>query len=277
MPNADVSDAPPARIALVVEYDGSAFSGWQKQSSPDLPTVQGRLEAALSRVADHPVHTICAGRTDAGVHATCQVCHFDARLDRGCKAWIQGVNSQLPRSVRVLEAVAVGENFHARFSATARRYHYVLECRESVSAILAGRVSPCRFELDLAAMQEAAGHLLGEQDFSAFRAAGCQSRSPSRNVHHARLSRQGRFVVFDIQANAFLQHMVRNLMGSLLTIGRGQQPSAWMAELLAGRDRRLASATADPDGLYLVAVDYPDADGLGAGLRLPPFLHDRAD
>ena len=228
--NTVVNQEPVRRIALGLEYDGSSFSGFQKQSSPVLPTVQGSLEAAVSRVANTPVTTTCAGRTDAGVHATGQVVHFDTPVDRGKKAWTEGVNSMLPSSVRVVWAQEVGDEFHARFSATARRYHYVILQRDTASAILAGKVTHWRGDLDVAAMNEAAQMLPGEQDFSSFRAAGCQSKTPNRNVHHARVVQQGAYIVLDIEANAFLQHMVRNITGTLLDIGQRKYPVDWMQE-----------------------------------------------
>lgn len=262
----------PVRIALAVEYDGSAFSGWQKQSSPELPTVQGHLEAALSKVADHAVSVICAGRTDSGVHAVCQVLHFECRLDRGVKAWVRGVNSLLPATIRVLWARPVNPDFHARFSARSRCYQYIFYRRQVDSAILQGRVTHLRQQLDLEAMRKASSFLPGEQDFSAFRAAGCQSRSPFRHIDHAVWQEQGPFLVFEIQANAFLQHMVRNIVGSLLEVGLGNRSPGWFAELIAKRDRTLAAATAPPDGLYLVAVDYGPEQGL-ATTRFPvPIL-----
>ncbi len=269
----DDSLSPPetGRTALAVEYDGSAFSGWQKQSSPDLPTVQGALETALSQIADCPISTHCAGRTDAGVHASCQVVHFDSPVERGDKAWTQGVNSLLPASVRVLWSRSVRPDFHARFSARHRRYFYVLFRRRFASAILAGKVTHWRSELDVAALNAAAAYLPGEQDFSAFRAAGCQSRSPFRNIHHARWFEQGDFLVFDVQANAFLQHMVRNLVGSMLEVGQGNRQPAWIGELIAAADRRQSGIAAPSDGLYLAGVAYPQSE-LPPTLWLPPML-----
>lgn len=262
----------PAHIALAVEYDGSAFSGWQKQSSPELPTVQGKLESALSRVADQTIAVTCAGRTDAGVHASCQIVHFDSAIDRGEKAWVRGVNSLLPAEVRVLWAKRVDSEFHARFSATARRYQYIFYRRRSASAILQGKVTHLRRELDVAALNKASTYLLGEQDFSVFRAAGCQSRSPFRHIDAAAWSEQGAFLVFEIQANAFLQHMVRNIVGSLMEVGSGDREPEWIQQLIASKDRTVAAATAPPDGLYLAGVQYPDNWKLPATTSPVPIL-----
>jgi tRNA pseudouridine38-40 synthase len=263
---------PLQRIALAVEYDGSAYSGWQKQLAPELDTVQQKLEQALSQVADSNLTVSCAGRTDAGVHASCQVVHFDCQIDRGVKAWTVGVNSLLPESIRVLWAQPVMADFHARFSATARRYNYVLYPRQIASAILARRVTPIRQQLDLEAMNQAAAFLIGEQDFSAFRAAGCQSKTPFRKVMHASIESRGSFIVLDIKANAFLQHMVRNIVGVLLDIGSGKHDPNWLRQLLDSADRTQASATASPAGLYLIGVDYADKFGLPISCHLPPFL-----
>lgn len=272
MPTSDQSAPAKHRIVLGVEYDGTAYSGWQKQKSPQQETVQQYIEAALSRVADRAVVVSCAGRTDAGVHATCQVVHFDAGIDRGEKAWTQGVNSLLPRSIRVVWARSQESDFHARFSALSRRYLYLMYRRDTQSAMLHGRATHTRRALDDGAMHAAAQHFLGEQDFSSFRAAGCQSKTAMRNVMHANVYRQGGFLIFDVKANAFLQHMVRNMMGSLLQVGRGEKDPAWIAELLSLQDRTRAAATALPDGLYLVGVEYPPSCGLPSELALPDLL-----
>ena len=261
-----------SRIALGIEYDGRDFSGWQKQAAPELPTVQGALESALANVADHPVSLVCAGRTDTGVHATGQVVHFDCAIDRGAKAWIRGSNSQLPYSVRVTWAQTVSNEFHARFSAMSRRYLYVLYVNPVASAIAAGQITHVTSPLNVAAMHEAAQFLLGEQDFSAFQAAGCQSSTPFRNVHWLKVQQHREFIVVDIQANAFLQHMVRNIVGMLLEVGQGRQSPAWAQELLQQRDRTLGAMTAPADGLYLVDVRYPEKFTLPTRPTGPLFL-----
>lgn len=263
------------RIALALEYDGSDFSGWQRQLSPEIPTVQQALESALSQVADTEIKTICAGRTDSGVHATCQVVHFDSPVERNEKAWTRGVNSLLPESVRVIWSKSVGEEFHARFSATARRYVYLMLCSRAGSAIHAGKLTTVHHQLNLPAMQKAADHLVGEQDFTSFRAAGCQSKTPFREVLSARMTSRGEIVYLDIQANAFLQHMVRNIVGALLAVGRGEQAPEWIGELLAARDRTRAGIAAPPDGLYLMQVDYPATFALPQTSRMPLLIGDQ--
>jgi tRNA pseudouridine38-40 synthase len=270
--NPDNSQQHENRIALKVEYDGANYCGWQRQLSPSIPTVQQQVESALGRVADHSVAVVCAGRTDSGVHATSQVVHFDCAIDRGRKAWVSGCNSLLPESIRIIDARVVGRSFHARFSATARRYNYVIQRRETAPAILSRRVLHVWQKLDVERMNVAAQALLGEQDFSAFRAAGCQSKSPFRNVSAVRVFSLGSFVVIDIQANAFVQHMVRNIVGALLVVGRGSKPADWIAQLLATRDRTQAAATAKPDGLYLAGVSYPEVFALSSSYTPPGFI-----
>ncbi len=242
------------RIALGIEYDGGAFSGFQYQSHA--PSVQGTLQEALSRVAAAPITLTAAGRTDAGVHATHQVVAFDAPVERPMDAWIRGTNALTPRAVAVLWAREVEDDFHPRFQATARRYMYLFYDASAASPLLTGRVTFSRRLLD-ERMHSAAQVLLGEQDFSAFRAAGCQSSTPMRCVHRLSVQRAADFVLIDITANAFLLHMVRNIAGSLLVVGEGRQGPEWIASLLAGRDRTAAAPTAAPDGLYLVDVRYP--------------------
>ncbi len=243
------------RIALGIEYDGSQYFGWQRQR--EVTCVQEVLERALTKVANQPIEVTCAGRTDAGVHATGQVVHFDCDANRAMPAWTMGVNSNLPDNIAVRWATHVSEEFSARFSATGRRYRYIIANGRYRPAILGRGLSHYHQRLNETWMHEAAQALLGEHDFSAFRAAQCQSHSPNRCVTHINIQRFGDFVVVDIAANAFLHHMVRNIVGTLLEVGKGAQPLHWPAELLASRDRTLAAATAKAEGLYLVQVDYP--------------------
>jgi tRNA pseudouridine38-40 synthase len=257
------------RIALGVEYDGSGFCGWQFQSHGR--SVQGELERALSSVADHQVKLTAAGRTDAGVHALMQVAHFDTAAQRSERSWVLGVNSNCPPDLSVLWVREVPEQFHARHSAVARRYLYRIADRPIRPALDRLRVCWCRKRLDERAMHDAAQVLQGEHDFSAFRAAECQSRSPVRRVIGVNVQRVGGVVVMTIEANAFLHHMVRNVAGALLAVGTGERDHAWMAELLESRDRTRAGVTAPPQGLYFAAPSYPAAFGLPAGTdALPP-------
>jgi tRNA pseudouridine38-40 synthase len=249
---------PGTRVACRVEYQGNAFHGWQAQVSHGHATVQETVEAALSAIGNTSIRIACAGRTDAGVHGFAQIIHFDDPVGRSPKAWVVGGNSQLPASVRLHWAVPVDTTFHARFSALWRRYRYIVSNTSIKSAHLAGLVTPCRRPLCADTMAQAAVVLLGEQDFSAFRAASCQSSTPFRCVTAIEVWRQGDFVVIDITANAFLHHMVRNIAGSLLVVGAGERSPAWFADVLASKDRTLAAETAPPDGLYLVEVGYPD-------------------
>ena len=248
------------RVALGVEYDGAAFRGWQTQ--PGGGAVQDALETALAVIAGQQVATVAAGRTDAAVHATGQVVHFDAPVDRPLSAWVRGVNSHLPAGVAVIWAHPVADDFHARFSAQGRAYRYLLLNRPVRPAALASHVGWYHRPLDVARMQSAADLLLGRHDFSAFRAAECQARTPVRELRRATVTARGDWVVFDFAADAFLHHMVRNLVGSLVYVGKGAHPPEWVAEILAGRDRKLAAPTFSPHGLYLVAVDYESHWGL---------------
>ncbi len=258
----DAQWASGTRVALRVEYNGAAFHGWQAQPHLPVATVQEALEEALSRIANAPVRTHCAGRTDTGVHGYGQIVHFDDPVGRSAKAWVMGTNSALPDSVRVHWAKAVDPEFHARFSATARSYRYLIANTRVRPAQLAGLVSWYRRPLDVDAMNEAARALVGEHDFSAFRAAQCQANSPNREIFDLQIRRHGDFVVIEVTANAFLHHMVRNITGSLQMVGAGFREPAWVGELLRGRDRTKAADTAAGDGLYLVAVTYPAHFGL---------------
>ena len=244
------------RLAAGVEYDGSGFFGWQRQRQS--PTVQECLEGALGRVANQSVQVHCAGRTDTGVHARCQVVHFDTVAERSERSWVLGANTHLPAGISLLWVRPVEAGFHARFSARRRRYHYRILNRWVRPALERGRAAWVRHPLDAVLMHAAAQQLLGEHDFSSFRAAGCQSRSPIRTVHSVSVWRCDQEVHVDIQANAFLYHMVRNIAGALIAIGRGLQPVAWMGHLLERRDRTAAGVTAPPEGLYFVAPSYPE-------------------
>lgn len=244
------------RIALGIEYNGNDFSGWQAQEN--LITVQGFLENALSIVADEPIKLFCAGRTDAGVHATGQVVHFDTHATRQERAWTLGTNSHLPATIAVKWAQEVDENFHARFSAVSRCYRYVIHNHSIRSAISATRATWHYRPLDVELMHQGGQFLLGEQDFSSFRSSECESRTPMRNVHYLNVTRHGEFVVIEIQANAFLHHMVRNIAGTLMAVGAGVQPPEWIKEVLEAKDRRRAAETAPPTGLYLCKVGYPE-------------------
>lgn len=244
------------RIALGLEYDGRTFFGWQIQ--PQVITVQSALEDALSRMAGHPVRAHAAGRTDAGVHGAMQVVHFDTDANRPLTAWVRGVNGFLPGEVAVLWAREVPDLFHSRFSARARHYRYLLLNHSVRPALLSGRVGWMHQALDLTAMREAAGLLLGEHDFSSFRAAECQAKTPVKNLMRLDIHADGNLLRLDFTANAFLHHMVRNIMGALLHVAKGNDPPGWITDLLLARDRSIAPPTFMPDGLYLSGVSYPD-------------------
>lgn len=244
------------RLALGVEYNGANFCGWERQKRGR--TVQGCIEVALSKVADHPVRVITAGRTDAGVHALGQVIHFDSDASRTMRSWVFGANSFLERDVSVTWARPVSDAFHARFAARWRHYRYVILNRAVRPGVMGGKVSWCCLPLDEHRMAEAAAHLLGEHDFSSYRAMACQAKNPVRTVHRLDIGRRGELVTIDIVANAFLHHMVRNIAGVLMAIGAGKHTPAWAGQVLAARDRTAGGVTAPAQGLYLVGVGYPD-------------------
>jgi tRNA pseudouridine38-40 synthase len=255
------------RVALGIEYDGSDFLGWQRLGHG--AAIQAVLEDALTFVANEPVRVVCAGRTDAGVHARCQVVHFDTRAARRERAWVLGVNARLPRTVVVRWARPVADDFHARFRALARRYRYRILNRAVRPALEARYVAWERVPLAVEAMREAAQALLGEHDFSAFRSVGCQAHHARRRIDAIEIARDGECVSLDIEANAFLHHMVRNIVGSLLPIGRGERPVGWIAELLAGRDRRCAGPTAPAQGLTFLGPRYARQWGLPEEVSVP--------
>jgi tRNA pseudouridine38-40 synthase len=248
------------RIALGIEYDGTDFLGWQRLSHGN--TVQSVVEAALSFVADAPIAVTCSGRTDAGVHAHCQVVHFDAQAQRSERNWVLGANSRLPSSVAVVWARPVSDEFHARYGALGRRYRYAILNRPVRAALDARYVTWEREPLDATAMHAAAQTLVGEHDFSAFRAISCQAHTARRNLRGISVGRSDEHVTVDVEANAFLHHMVRNIVGSLLLVGRGEQPPRWIAQLLAGGDRTSAGPTAPPQGLTFLGPRYPARFGL---------------
>lgn len=257
------------RIALGLRYDGTAYHGWQVQEG--LNTVQSTVESALSSVANHPVSVTCAGRTDAGVHATAQTIHFDTGAYRSDYSWAFGANSHLPNDISVLWAKPVLDDFHARYSATARRYRYILYNHEIRPGILRHAVGWHYRPLNEKLMLRAAEQLLGEHDFSSFRGSGCQSKTPVRTIHQIEIFRLRRMVVIEIQANAFLLHMVRNIVGVLIAVGSGYRPPEWVNEVLDARDRTQAGVTISPHGLYLVEVSYPPEFALPR-MPLGPFF-----
>lgn len=245
----------PKRIALGIRYDGNGYHGWQIQK--ELVSIQETLEQALGVVANHSVSTTCAGRTDAGVHATAQVVHFDTHVTRSEHAWKAGANSNLPEDIRVVWAKEVRADFHARFSAKARRYRYVLYNQDVRPGILRNAVGWWYRELDVEKMQEGANFLLGQHDFSSFRGGGCQSRSPWREIFQLEVRRVRHMVIIEVLGNAFLLHMVRNIAGVLIAIGSGDEPPIWAEQVLMARDRKQGGVTISPAGLYLVDVEYP--------------------
>ena len=244
------------KVALCVEYVGTNYCGWQRQLECD--SVQAQVEKALSSIAVHEVGVRCAGRTDTGVHAIGQVIHFETPVTRPNKAWIRGVNTKLPDDIRIRWAKEIDEDFNARFSAIARQYRYVIYNRNVNSAVLNGRVTWDPYDIDVALMNEAAQKLLGENDYSSFRASGCQANHAVREVQSISVVRKGNMIFIDIQANSFLHHMVRNIAGTLLQIGKKHKPVEWIVELLLAKDRTLAAPTAPAHGLYFVNAIYPD-------------------
>lgn len=244
------------KIALGIEYDGSAYNGWQSQKHGY--GVQQAVEKAISTVANHDVNVICAGRTDTGVHALGQVIHFETMAERSERSWVLGANANLPKDVSVHWAKPVKDDFHARFSALNRRYQYIILNQFSRPAVLSKRVSWQGKSLDVERMSRAAEALIGEHDFSSYRAVACQAKSPIRTIHQLSVTEKKQFICIDICANAFLHHMVRNIAGVLMSIGTAEQGIDWAGEVLAHKDRKSGGVTAPPDGLYFVRVEYPD-------------------
>ncbi|MFI4919480.1 MAG: tRNA pseudouridine(38-40) synthase TruA [Legionellales bacterium] len=261
------------RIALVVEYDGSRYHGWQAQTG--LHTVQQAVEHALSQVADSAISVVCAGRTDTGVHATNQFIHFDCDKERTMRAWIHGANSFLPKDVSVKWGKEIAPEFHARYSALSRRYRYVIYNGAIRPALLRSNVTWQYRQLDHRLMHQAAQDLLGENDFTSFRSVECQSKTAMRNIHQLKVTRTGDLIVIDITANAFLHHMVRNIAGVLIAVGSSRHPVSWVKEVLIAKDRRLGAETAPPYGLYLVQVTYPPEFAVLQNNPGPLFLWER--
>lgn len=248
------------RVVLGISYNGQPYDGWQSQ--PSGRTVQDKLEAALGKFATHRVSTLCAGRTDAGVHGLMQVVHFDTALDRTPYSWVRGTNTFLPRDIAVQWAHIVPDEFHCRASALSRRYAYILLDSAVRPSFDAGRVGWAFQPLALAPMQEAASHLLGEHDFTSFRASACQALSPVKTLQYIGITRRGAYWRFEFEANAFLHHMIRNIMGCLVVIGQGKHSPGWMAQVLAARSRDAAAPTFSPDGLYFLGPRYDARWGL---------------
>jgi len=256
------------RIAAIVEYDGSAYSGWQRQLGQQ--TVQQEVEQALSRIANHELGIIAAGRTDTGVHACGQVIHFDTESVRDDYQWQRGCNSFLPDDIRVQWVGQVDDNFHARFSARQRYYRYIILNSSAETALLSRQVTQIRRPLDVVLMDSAAQALVGKHDFTSYRAVSCQAKSPVRKITHLQLNRQSSWIWIDVKADGFLHHMVRNIVGTLLEVGSGERDIDWPEQVLKGRDRRLGGITAPPFGLYLVAVCYQTIDSMPEP-RIPRF------
>ncbi len=261
------------RIALALEYDGSQYHGWQAQTG--LHTVQHAVEAALSKVADSTISVVCAGRTDTGVHATNQIIHFDTDKERTIRAWMHGANSYLPKDICFKWGKEVPESFNARYSAVSRRYRYIIYNNPVRPGLLRSNVTWQYKQLDHRLMHQAAQHLMGENDFTSFRAVECQSNTPMRNVHKIEVTRQGDLVMLDVTANAFLHHMVRNIAGVLITVGTGKQSVSWVADVLKARDRKLGAETAPSYGLYLVHVAYPQEFNILQSSPGPLFLWEK--
>jgi len=262
---------PLFRYAFGVEYDGSAYHGWQIQAG-GVSSVQAEVERALGRVANEPVAVVCAGRTDTGVHATYQVIHIDTHAVRPERAWVMGTNTYLPRDISIRWSRRVDDQFHARFGALERRYRYVIYNADVMPALLARQLTWTFKVLDVGRMQAAANYLLGEHDFTSYRAVACQAHSPVRDVRRLQVTRYGQLVVIDVVANAFLHHMIRNIAGVLMKIGAGEAEPVWAREVLEARDRRLGGVTAPPFGLYFVDAKYPERFGLPRAALGPVVL-----
>lgn len=259
------------RLAVGIAYNGTNYSGWQFQKHSI--TLQEIVENAVSHIANEAITVICAGRTDAGVHATQQIFHFDTNAKRDSDQWLMGINANLPTEINVQWVKVVGDKFHARFSATKRRYIYIMHVNKIRPCFLDKQITWLTSQLDVKKMHKASQCLIGTHDFSAFRASGCQSKTANRDIKAVSVKKMGEFIVLDICANAFLHHMVRNIVGSLIVIGKGGQQVEWMSKLLEGKDRTKAAPTAKPHGLYLIDVDYPSEFNLPNTALLPLYIN----
>ncbi|WP_027859101.1 tRNA pseudouridine(38-40) synthase TruA [Marinobacterium jannaschii] len=266
------ADAALTRWALCVEYVGTHYHGWQVQKNGGVASVQGMVEKALSSIANEPISVVCAGRTDSCVNATYQIIHFDTRAERDERGWIYGTNTRLPDDIAIRWAVPVSADFHARFSARERRYRYLIYSAPVRPALLGKGVTWTHRTLDVGRMNRAAHHLIGEHDFTSYRAVGCQAKSPVREVRRLDVYKSGHLIVIDVTANAFLHHMVRNIAGVLMKVGCGDAGPDWAREVLEARDRRQGGVTAPPFGLYFVDVKYPEEFDLPASEIGPYFL-----
>ncbi|GGK82714.1 tRNA pseudouridine(38-40) synthase TruA [Amphritea balenae] len=270
--NSEKTKVKLRRYALCVEYAGGNYRGWQTQKEKDVPTVQETVEQALSKIANHPVSVVCAGRTDACVSGTYQIIHFDTHAERSERGWVMGTNTKLPDEIAIRWAKPVDDSFHARFSALERRYRYLIYSSPVKPALLAKGVTWTHKRLNLEAMQEASGYLVGEHDFSSYRAIACQANSPIREVRAMDIYRSGELIIIDVRANAFLHHMIRNFAGVLMTIGAGEASPVWAKEVLDAKDRAKGGVTAPPYGLYFVDVKYPSEYELPKSSLGPYFL-----
>jgi len=258
------------KIALALEYDGTQYHGWQFQKNAS--SVQQEVETALSKIACEPIKVFCAGRTDKGVHATLQVVHFETKVLRDLNAWILGTNSHLPNTINIVWATEVSEDFHARFSAKSRAYHYVIYNNAIRPSHFYQGVTWYPYPLDAQLMQTGANYLIGEHDFTSFRDKECQAKHPVRTIEFIDIKRCGKLIIIHIKANAFLHHMVRNIVGTLLPIGQGHEPPQWCQSVLFAKKRSAAGITSRPNGLYLTQVSYPTVFNLPSHQRLPWFI-----